>query len=485
MTDGSGVEEGSGLGDSDGAPIISVGQNPQGLVCVLRSCVDTPESSSDVDQACPVQAQAVVEASQFGRGKVPNNFNLAKSGTTASVKSECWKVLAAPVLRTGVLPDELAKFRVTVAFSGDCKDKQGTEGETCRLLEAAANFPATEDPTSSPATPTEDTRGDTPSPNSTPTTLGPAPGEAHHQPHGTQQGEMVAVLQQFWDSWTMDPFANNSTPVWVAQGNELYQLSLNETANLSIPIHPAQAAIMRQQHRQAGIQAQTWRVQRYFAIGMAVAALLTVIGTLIILAKACYNGYRGCKGWTQRKLQENNQKGHERRERRRLLKAQKAFQDMKDCGIVLSASCGDNVPRQPTDSETTNCHVGGPEAENSLSALDTTHSMSLSDAPMHLQVRANFHDTACNGWCQGERKPDKTTPSLPAISKMTKPETLVVSGSVASLARLPPASLTEIPPNLTLAESGHLRGVPNRGPVTFEDVSAYLMEPHEIKAVSW
>ena len=297
---------------------------------------------------------------------------------------------------------------------------------------------------------------------------------------------MAAVLQQFWNSWTTDPFASNSTPVWVAQGNELYQLSLNETANLSIPIHPAQAAIMRQQHRQASIQAQTWQIQRYFAIGMAVAALLTVIGTFIILAKACYSGYRGCKGWTQRKLQENNQKGHERREQRRLQKAQKAFQDMRDCGIVLSSPCVDDTPRQPTkDPEATNCHVGGPGAENSPSALDTTHSMSLSDAPMHLQVRANFHDTACNGWCQGGRKPDKTTPLPPAISKIAQPETLVVSGPVASLARLPPASLTEIPTTLTLAESGHLRGGPNRGPVTFEDVSAYLMEPHEIKAVSW
>ena len=53
MTDGSGVEEGSGLGDSDGSPIISVGQNPQGLWCVLRSCVDTPESPSNLDQALP------------------------------------------------------------------------------------------------------------------------------------------------------------------------------------------------------------------------------------------------------------------------------------------------------------------------------------------------------------------------------------------------------------------------------------------------
>ena len=92
----------SGSGASDGSDlsslIISVGQDAQGLRCTLRNCYDEPGSPSEVDEACPVRAQATIPAGQFGQGKVPVDFDLAESGATERVKSECWNVLATPVL---------------------------------------------------------------------------------------------------------------------------------------------------------------------------------------------------------------------------------------------------------------------------------------------------------------------------------------------------------------------------------------------------
>ena len=481
------TESGSGAGDgfdSVDSLIVSVGQDAQGLWCTLRNCYDEPGSPSEVDGACPVQAQAMIPTGQPGQGKVPIDFDLAASGTTQRVKSECWNVLAAPVREAGVSPSELANYREVVGFSSDCKDLNETVGETCRYLEAVANFPHTEGLSSSSAPPTEATESETPTPNPAHTTLSTASGGTHSQPHELQPGEMEAV-QQLWKSLTTDPFDNNSTLEWKILGNELYSMGLSEAPNISFPVHRAHAAIMHQQHRQAGIQAQTWQTQRYFAIGMAIATLLTVVGTLVILSRACYDGYRGCRGWTQRRIQERTQKGHEKREQRRLERAQKALQEMERCGIILSSPCV-GIPRQPTKgSDTTNCHVGGPEAGNNSPALDLTRRINLPDAPVQLQVRAEFHDNACNGWCQGERKPDKITPLLPAISKIARPEGLVESGQVTSMARLPSATLTELPPTHTGADKGDPHGDPEKGPDAVKVIPPYLMEPHEKKAVTW
>ena len=477
----------SGSGASDGSDlsslIISVGQDAQGLRCTLRNCYDEPGSPSEVDEACPVQAQATIPAGQFGQGKVPVDFDLAESGATERVKSECWNVLATPVLEAGVSPSELANYQETVGFSSDCRDLNGTVGEICQLLEAAANFPHLKDPSSSSMPPTEATESETPSPNLAHTTLSTASGGTHSQPHESQPGGMEAV-QQFWKSLIMDPFANNATSSWKIRGNELYNMGIGEISNSSFPVHRAHATIIHQQQRQAGIQAQTWQIQKYFAIGMAIATMLTVVGTLIILSKACYDSYRGCRGWTQQQIQKSNQKGHEKREQRRLKRAQKAFQDMQDCGIILSSPCV-GIPRRPTKGmDTTDCHVGGPEVENNSSALDLTRRINLSDAPVQLRVRADLHDNTCNGWCQGERKPDKTTPLPPVISKIARPEVLVESGPVTSMAWLPSATLTELPPTHTRPDTGNPQGDPERGPDAVKDIPVYLMEPHEKKAVT-
>jgi len=294
----------------------------------------------------------------------------------------------------------------------------------------------------------------------------------------------MEAVQQFWKSLIMDPFANNATSSWKIRGNELYNMGIGEISNSSFPIHRAHATIIHQQQRQAGIQAQTWQIQKYFAIGMAIATMLTVVGTLIILSKACYVSYRGCRGWTQQQIQKSNQKGHEKREQRRLKRAQQALHDMQEYGIILPSPCV-GIPRRPTkDVDTTDCQVGGPGVDNNYPALDLTRCINVPDAPVQLQVRADLHDNTCNGWCQGERKPDKITPLPPVISKIARPEVLVESGPVTSMARLPPATLIELPPTHGRPDTRDPQGDLERGPGAVKGIPAYLMEPHEKKAVT-
>ena len=82
MENGSGVAEGD---DQGGSPIISVGQDAKGLLCTARLCSRPPATMEEVDEACPIQARALIPESQFGQGQLPAQINLASDGTPKEV----------------------------------------------------------------------------------------------------------------------------------------------------------------------------------------------------------------------------------------------------------------------------------------------------------------------------------------------------------------------------------------------------------------
>ncbi len=480
MENGSGVAEGD---DQGGSPIISVGQDASGLFCTARLCSRSPATMEEVNEACPIQARALIPESQFGQGQLPAQINLASDGTSKEVLSECRIALADPIVESGGAPNGIQEYMNSVSFSSQCSGYEGATGQACRLLQQTDQTPPDLD---DPDEPTKQVIPDVQSsPAPTSKILGADPGRPLNQSSGDELGDLEAVLKHFKESLNLIPAPANDTNPWEREGRGLYELVLKEADNRTIPIHPAQAAILQQQREQASLQTQAWRIQTYFAIGMAIATLITVIGTIIIVSKACAHGCKRCAGWNRRRVQEKTLRGLEQQEQARLKRAREMFEDMRICGFISSPPCV--CPTRPAtkEAETTNCQVGGRGTGNGPRDLETTRSTSPDQTRVQLQVQARLHDNKCTGWCQPGVRPDKITALQPVSSKIDRGEGDFEEKLASPPSRLPPATISELPTHYSPDDQRHLGDVHEGGQNGKRDICKLLVCPADTDPIPW